>query len=222
MTKTITTAAAGRRLIAQAASAGLTVTRTSKDCFLADGDDKARVTLTEIRRLIADAHLRAAHEEERAEALALADELRDQAAACGGNSQLRPPDHPESGGLQPLQGALGTPAQGGERLGSRGVQVGARYQATAPMSLRSCSTYKSAEYPSRLGSSRSTSPPVPVAVMASGCTPSTVERVGSQPRLRVACIPTIFQVTSSMRLASQKSTGRFMRPVPSARRCNRG
>lgn len=91
MTKTITTAADKDALIAQAASAGLTVTRTSKDCFLADGDDKARVTLTEIRRLIADAHLRAAHEEERAEALALADELREQAAACGGRRARRAP-----------------------------------------------------------------------------------------------------------------------------------
>ncbi|MBB5234507.1 hypothetical protein [Deinococcus budaensis] len=82
MTKLPVTAADKDALIASAAAVGIKVTRTSKDFFLEDGDDKARVTPTEIKRLIADAQLQAAHEEdERAEALALADEIREQEAS---------------------------------------------------------------------------------------------------------------------------------------------
>lgn len=73
--------AADKDALIAAAAVGLTITRTSKDFFLEDGDDKARVTPGEIKRLIAEAQLRAAHQaDERAETLALADEIREQEA----------------------------------------------------------------------------------------------------------------------------------------------
>ncbi|GAA5514898.1 hypothetical protein Dcar01_03662 [Deinococcus carri] len=77
MTKTPMTAADKDALIAESAAAGLTVTRTSKDFFLGEGEGRQRVTPGEIKRLILQAQEEAEAEEvARAEALALADELR--------------------------------------------------------------------------------------------------------------------------------------------------
>ncbi|GAA5513674.1 hypothetical protein Dcar01_02418 [Deinococcus carri] len=77
MTKTPMTAADKDALIAEAAAAGLTVTRTSKDFFLGESEGRQRVTPGEIKRLILQAQQEAEAEEvARAEALALADELR--------------------------------------------------------------------------------------------------------------------------------------------------
>lgn len=78
MTKTSMTAADKDALIAAAAEAGLTVTRTSKDFFLGEGEGAQRVTPGEIKRLIAEAQ---ADEQARAEALEVAEQIRAQEAA---------------------------------------------------------------------------------------------------------------------------------------------
>ncbi len=106
MTKTPTTAAHKDALIAEAATHGLTITRTSKDFFLGEGEDRQRVTPTEIYRLIEDAKTA---EAERVEALAAADELREQeeaeapvealeapAAEVEGASPVQPAEAPEA------------------------------------------------------------------------------------------------------------------------------
>lgn len=73
------TAEAKDLLIAQAAEHGITVERTSKDFFLVTAGERQRVTPGQIKGFIAQAEELARLEaEERAEALALADELRSQ------------------------------------------------------------------------------------------------------------------------------------------------
>ncbi|WP_104990840.1 hypothetical protein [Deinococcus sp. NW-56] len=79
MKKTPMTAQAKDLLIAQAAEHGITVERTSKDFFLLTSGERQRVTPGQIKGFIAQAEELARLEaEERAEALALADELRGQ------------------------------------------------------------------------------------------------------------------------------------------------
>jgi len=79
MKKNPMTAEAKDLLIAQAAEHGITVERTGKDFFLMTAGEHQRVTPGQIKGFIAQAEELARLEaEERAEALALADELRGQ------------------------------------------------------------------------------------------------------------------------------------------------
>ncbi|KQR40726.1 hypothetical protein ASF71_00735 [Deinococcus sp. Leaf326] len=64
-------------LIAAAAEAGITITRTSKDFFLGEGHNRERVTPGQIRALIAEAQT---EQQARAEALEAAAEIREQEA----------------------------------------------------------------------------------------------------------------------------------------------
>ncbi len=66
--KTPTTAAEKDALISRAAAFSIQITRTSKDFFLHDGDDKARVTPGQIISLVEDAEREAQEKEEAFEA----------------------------------------------------------------------------------------------------------------------------------------------------------
>lgn len=78
MTNTPVTAAEKDALIAAAAKAGITITRTSKDFFLGEGEGRERVTPGQIRALITEAQ---GEQQARAEAMEAAAEIRAQEAA---------------------------------------------------------------------------------------------------------------------------------------------
>lgn len=87
MTTTPMNAADKDALIAAAAEAGITITRTSKDFYLGEGHNRERVTPGQIRAMITEAQ---AEQQARTEALAAADEIRAQEAAPQEAEQAEP------------------------------------------------------------------------------------------------------------------------------------